>query len=171
MCRGEVYTGSWQGNLREMDHLEDLKVHGRIMLECHQRVEWEHRLELSGSEQGQLQGPCKFDKGPSLSIKEFPHQLMTGLLLKKDSALWSQFSFISTALPFAVQRLCAGFINQVVKLSAVGIYWFGDILQGAVCEEFTGFQHLEFILLGVINCVGSVLLFFILYFNQGHPVF
>jgi len=30
--RGEMYTGFWCGNLRERDHLEDLCVHGRIIL-------------------------------------------------------------------------------------------------------------------------------------------
>jgi len=47
--------------------------------------------------------------------------------------------FISIVVMFAVQRLCAAFINLVVKLSAVGIYHIGDIMLGgggAVCEEF-----------------------------------
>jgi hypothetical protein len=30
--RGEVYTGSWWGNLREKDHLGDPDVDGRIIL-------------------------------------------------------------------------------------------------------------------------------------------
>jgi hypothetical protein len=30
--RREVYTGFWQGNLRERDHLEDPGVDGRIIL-------------------------------------------------------------------------------------------------------------------------------------------
>jgi len=30
--RGEVYAGLWWGNLRERDHLEDLGVGGRIIL-------------------------------------------------------------------------------------------------------------------------------------------
>jgi hypothetical protein len=30
--RGEVYTGFWWGNLRERDHLEDIGLHGRIIL-------------------------------------------------------------------------------------------------------------------------------------------
>jgi hypothetical protein len=29
----EVYTGFWWGNLRERDHLEDLGIDGRIILE------------------------------------------------------------------------------------------------------------------------------------------
>jgi len=32
MGRGEVYAGSWWGNLRERDHFEDLGVDGRIIL-------------------------------------------------------------------------------------------------------------------------------------------
>jgi len=30
--RGEAYTGFWWGNLREIDHLGDLGVDGRIIL-------------------------------------------------------------------------------------------------------------------------------------------
>jgi hypothetical protein len=30
--RGEVYTGFWWGNLREIDHLEDPGIDGRIIL-------------------------------------------------------------------------------------------------------------------------------------------
>jgi hypothetical protein len=30
--RGEGYTGFWRGNLREINHLEDLGVDGRIIL-------------------------------------------------------------------------------------------------------------------------------------------
>jgi hypothetical protein len=29
---GEVYTGFWWGNLREIDHLEDPGIDGRIIL-------------------------------------------------------------------------------------------------------------------------------------------
>ena len=32
MERAEVYTGVWQGKLRDRDHLEDLCVDGRIIL-------------------------------------------------------------------------------------------------------------------------------------------
>ena len=30
--RGEVHTGFWWGNLREIDHLEDPGIDGRIIL-------------------------------------------------------------------------------------------------------------------------------------------
>ena len=30
--RGEVYTGSWWGNVREGDHLEDSGIDGRIIV-------------------------------------------------------------------------------------------------------------------------------------------
>jgi len=29
-----VYTGFWWGNLREIDHSDDLAIYGRIILEC-----------------------------------------------------------------------------------------------------------------------------------------
>jgi hypothetical protein len=32
MGRGEVHTGFWWGNLREREHLEDLCVDGRIII-------------------------------------------------------------------------------------------------------------------------------------------
>jgi len=32
MGRGEAYAGSWWGNLREKDHLEDPGVDGRVIL-------------------------------------------------------------------------------------------------------------------------------------------
>ena len=32
MGNGKVYTGFWWGNLRERYHLEDLVLHGRIVL-------------------------------------------------------------------------------------------------------------------------------------------
>ena len=34
----------------EMDHLEDLKVDGSVVLECHQRVGWRTGMDLSGCE-------------------------------------------------------------------------------------------------------------------------
>jgi hypothetical protein len=33
MGRGEVHTGLWWGDLRERDHLEDVGVDGRLLLE------------------------------------------------------------------------------------------------------------------------------------------
>jgi hypothetical protein len=43
--RGEVHTGIWRENLRKRDNLEDLRVDGRIILECvfkkrNQGVDW-----------------------------------------------------------------------------------------------------------------------------------
>jgi hypothetical protein len=32
--RGEVYTGLCWGNLKEIDHLEDLGVDGKIIVKC-----------------------------------------------------------------------------------------------------------------------------------------
>jgi hypothetical protein len=32
--REEAHVGIWRENLRERDHLEDLRVDGRIILEC-----------------------------------------------------------------------------------------------------------------------------------------
>jgi len=37
-------TGFWWGNMRERDHLEDLAVGGRIILNGFQKVEWGHEL-------------------------------------------------------------------------------------------------------------------------------
>jgi len=31
-CGGEAHTGIWWGNLRERDHLDDLRIDGRIIL-------------------------------------------------------------------------------------------------------------------------------------------
>ena len=89
-----VYTVSWQGNPRKMDHLEDLKVDGRIVLEYHQRVGWRPGMDLSGSEQGKVAGACEISNGPSSSIKELPDQLRTCLLHKKDAPIWIYLVFL-----------------------------------------------------------------------------
>jgi len=47
--RGEVHTGFWWGNLREIDHLEDPGIDGRIILTWIFR-KWDvgHGLDQSG---------------------------------------------------------------------------------------------------------------------------
>ena len=56
-----------------------------------------HRLDRSGSGQGQVADTCKYGNEPSGSIKrgEFLDWLRTGQLLTKDSAPWSEYGVIS----------------------------------------------------------------------------
>jgi len=60
-----VHTGFWWGNLRERDHLEDIGVDGGDNTEMDLLVVgWEHRLDLSGSEQRQVVGSCECGNEP-----------------------------------------------------------------------------------------------------------
>jgi hypothetical protein len=47
--RGEVHTGCWCGDLREIDHLEDLSVEGRIILKSSRSGIGRHGLDLCDS--------------------------------------------------------------------------------------------------------------------------
>jgi hypothetical protein len=70
MKRGEVRTGLCWGSPRERDHLENLGVDGRIILESMLRKSvgsW--RLHWSGPEEGQLASSCKRGNELSGSIK------------------------------------------------------------------------------------------------------
>jgi len=55
-----MHTGVWWGNLMERDPLEDQSLDGRIILRWILK-KWDvgHRLDLSGSEYGQVAGPCR----------------------------------------------------------------------------------------------------------------
>ena len=50
MGRGEVHARFWWGNLREVDHLEDRSLDGRMIIKCI-LAKWngEHGLDRSGS--------------------------------------------------------------------------------------------------------------------------
>jgi hypothetical protein len=50
MGRGEVHTSLRRGNMREIDHLEDLTIDGRVILKCLFK-KWEvlHKTDYSGS--------------------------------------------------------------------------------------------------------------------------
>ena len=58
----------FEGNLRERDHLEDLRVDGRITLECILKMGG-RGLHWSGSEQGKVVGPCERANESAGSIK------------------------------------------------------------------------------------------------------
>jgi len=48
--RGESFTGFWWGNLREIEHLEEPDIYGRIILKwSFRKWEGEHRLDRAGS--------------------------------------------------------------------------------------------------------------------------
>jgi len=61
--KGEVCTGFWCGNLRELDHLEHLSAR------------WEDNIKMdiqkvgSGSGLGQVAGTCECGSEPSGSVK------------------------------------------------------------------------------------------------------
>ena len=54
---------------------------------------WWYGLDRAGSGQGQVAGTCECGNEPSGSLKcgEFPDQLKTDQLLKKDFAAWSKY--------------------------------------------------------------------------------
>ena len=54
-------------NLKEREHLEDLRLNGRIILK------WEHGMDWSGTGWGQVAGCCECGKDPvgPLSCGEF----------------------------------------------------------------------------------------------------
>ena len=74
--RGEVSIGFWKGGLKERDHLEDLVVNGRIILEMGwEDLDWMD-LDL---ESGQFAGSYAWNSYPSFSVKcgEFLFYLRT----------------------------------------------------------------------------------------------
>jgi hypothetical protein len=66
----EVHTGFWCENLREIEHLEDLRVDGRLLLKCIfmkcHRKEWIEFIWLGIRTDG---GLCECGNEPSDSIK------------------------------------------------------------------------------------------------------
>ena len=63
-------TGFWWGNLREGNHWGDPGVDGRIILGwIFGKWDRGHRLDLSGSGEGQVAGCCEYGNKPSGSIK------------------------------------------------------------------------------------------------------
>jgi len=68
--RGEVYTGFWWRNLREIDHLEDPGIDGKIILWW---IFWKwdvgYEMVRSGSGQGQVAGTCECGNEQSGSIQ------------------------------------------------------------------------------------------------------
>ena len=62
------------GNLEGKNHLEDLDADGRIILRWIFRM-WDggHGLDLSGSGQGHVAGPCDCGNEPSGTIKRGEH--------------------------------------------------------------------------------------------------
>jgi hypothetical protein len=70
-----MHTGFWLGNLREGDHMEDLGIDARIILKwILEKWNEGHRLDPSGSGQGQVASSCQCGNEPLVSIKcgEFP---------------------------------------------------------------------------------------------------
>ena len=64
--RGELCTGFWLGNLREIDHWGDPDVDGRIILRWIFRSGRElWGLDGVGSGQGQVAGACGYGEEPS----------------------------------------------------------------------------------------------------------
>jgi hypothetical protein len=66
----EAYTGFYWGNWREEDHLGDLGVDERIILDGSSRSgKWGYGLERAGSEQRHVAGTCACCNELSGSIK------------------------------------------------------------------------------------------------------
>jgi len=66
--KGEVNPGFWWGDLREINHLEDLDEDGRIMLNWIFESGMGHGLDSSGSGYRQVAGSCECGNEPSGSI-------------------------------------------------------------------------------------------------------
>ena len=82
----EVRTGYWWRNLREIDHLEDLSVDGRIILKClFKKWNMEYLQGCSCSEQGHIAGSWECGNEPpgSTTCRKILDQLRTCQLLKK----------------------------------------------------------------------------------------
>ena len=73
-----------------------------------------YRLDQAGSGQGQVAGNCECGNEASGSIKcrESLDQLKTSQLLKKDSALWSEYHFIFSYYHFWSPPLCKTFLKM-----------------------------------------------------------
>jgi hypothetical protein len=70
MGAGEVHIGVWLGDPMEGDHLEDMGVDGRIILNGSSRNGIRrHGVDCSVSGQGQVTGACEYCNEPSGSIK------------------------------------------------------------------------------------------------------
>jgi hypothetical protein len=70
MGRKEAYAGFWWGNLREIDHLGDPDVDGRIILRwIFRKLDMGYGLDRAGSEKEQVVGTCKCGNELSVSIK------------------------------------------------------------------------------------------------------
>jgi len=68
--RGEVHTEFWWGDLRVRGTFPRPRRRWEVNIKTDlQVVGWEHRLDLSGSGQGQVAGSCKRGNEPSVSIK------------------------------------------------------------------------------------------------------
>jgi hypothetical protein len=91
-------------SFREQDHLECLSADGRVILKwVFKKWDREHRLDLSGSGQGQMAGCCECGNEPSVSMKsgKFIDWLTTCWIFKESTlrsylCAWEEQIFIPT---------------------------------------------------------------------------
>jgi len=67
---GKVQTGFWWGDPREGDHLEDLSIDGRIILNwIFNKWDWEAWIGLIRPRIGQVVGSCECSNKSLVSVK------------------------------------------------------------------------------------------------------